>query len=105
MIASRRFVPWVLVLATTWVLLNGEPTVGNVLAGIGMAVLVMMAFPLADPARSHHFHPWGAIRFLGFVGWSLVTSSAQVVVTSLSRPRSGSAPASCGSSCRGPPRW
>ncbi len=93
MISLRRFVPWVATLTVIWVLLNGGPTSANVLAGVAVSCLVMLAFPLAEPPSSHRFHPWGALRFVGFVGWSLVTSSAQVVVTSLfptpARLRSG----------------
>jgi multicomponent Na+:H+ antiporter subunit E len=92
-IPLRRFVPWVLALAVIWVLLNGGPTLANVLAGLAMGSLVMVAFPLADASTSHRLHPWAALRFVGFVGWSLVTSSAQVVVTALfptpARLRSG----------------
>ena len=92
-IPMRRFLPWVAVLTLIWVLLNGGPTVANVLAGLAVSTLVMVAFPLVDPPSSHHVHPWGVLRFVGFVGWSLVTSSAQVVVTSLfpnpARLRSG----------------
>lgn len=89
----RRLVPWVLTLAVIWVLLNGEPTVANVLAGLATGTVVMVAFPLADPPSSHRIHPWSALRFVAFVGWSLVTSSVQVVITSLfptpARLRSG----------------
>lgn len=81
----RRRGPWVLVLTTIWVLLNGEPSVGNIIGGVLVSVLVLVAFPLAPmEGETHHvFHPWAALRYVAFVLWSLVTSSLQVIVAVL----------------------
>lgn len=89
----RRMAPWVAVLTAIWVLLNGEPKVANVLGGLAVSALVLVAFPLAPAEASHRFHPWALLRFSVFVARSLVTSSLQVAVTALAptpaRVRSG----------------
>ncbi len=79
----RRFGPWGVVLTVIWVLLNGEPTVGNVLGGLALSSLVLVAFPLADTRSSHRFHPLATMRLAAHVAWSLVTSSIEVAVTAL----------------------
>lgn len=81
----RRRGPWVLVLTAIWVLLNGDPTVANLVGGVLVSVLVLVAFPLAPmEGDTHHvFHPWAALRYAAFVLWSLLTSSMQVVVAVL----------------------
>ncbi|WCO67275.1 Na+/H+ antiporter subunit E [Iamia majanohamensis] len=81
----RRRGAWILVLTAIWVLLNGEPSVGNIIGGVLVAVLVLVAFPLAPTpgATSHRFHPWAALSYVGFVLWNLLTSSVQVVVAVL----------------------
>lgn len=93
MIRLRRMVPWVAVLTVIWVLLNGEPTVANVLGGLFVSSLVLVAFPLAPATASHRVHPLALSRFAAFVAASLVTSSLQVAVTALAptpaRLRSG----------------
>ncbi|MGI8940021.1 MAG: Na+/H+ antiporter subunit E [Iamia sp.] len=83
MMRLRRMAPWVLVLTAVWVLLNGEPTVANVLGGLAVSLLVLAAFPLAPALASHRFHPWALLRFALFVAGSLVTSSLEVAVTAL----------------------
>lgn len=74
---------WVVVLTATWVLLNGELSAANVLGGLAVAAGVLVSVPIAPVARRHDVHPVAALRFLGFVLWSLVTSSLAVLVTSL----------------------
>ncbi len=93
MMRLRRMAPWVAGLTAIWVLLNGEPTVANVLGGLVVSLLVLGAFPLAPTTASHRFHPWALLRFELFVAGNLVTSSLQVAVTALAptpaRLRSG----------------
>lgn len=89
---ARRW-PWLVGLTVTWVVLQGDLTVGNVLGGAGAAALVLVAVPVADRPRAHRVHPLALVRFVGFVLVSLVTSSLAVVAASLapspSRLRSG----------------
>ncbi|MPY92891.1 MAG: Na+/H+ antiporter subunit E [Acidimicrobiia bacterium] len=84
----RRLAP-LAVLVVAWVLLNGELTVGNVVAGAIAAAVLLALFPLEGARWQHQLHPLGLARFLGFVAVSLVTSSAQVIRTVLrpSAPR------------------
>jgi multicomponent Na+:H+ antiporter subunit E len=77
----RRIVSWTIVLTTIWVLLNGRPHAANVLGGLAVSVLVLVAFPLAEEHARHRFHPLATIRFAGNVAGSLVTSSLRVLVT------------------------
>lgn len=88
-----RLLMWAPVLAVLWVLLQGDLTVGNVVAGLAVGALVVLAVPLAPAARRHRIHPLGLLRYVLFVLWNLVTSSVVVVVTSIrptpERVRSG----------------
>lgn len=79
----RRIVPWTIVLTTIWVLLNGRPQVANVLGGLAVSAIVLIAFPLAEEAGGHRFHPIATVRFGLHVAWSLVTSSLAVALAVL----------------------
>lgn len=93
MTARTRALAWIATLTVAWVLLQGDLTVANLLGGLAVGTLVVVAVPLAPPERHHVLHPLAALRFLGFVLWSLVTSSATVAWTVLrptdARLRSG----------------
>lgn len=75
-------------LTVVWVLLNGDLTVGNVLGGLAVSAAVLLLLPTTPGTRRHEVHPLGILRFLGFVAWSLVTSSWAVAVTVV-RPTDG----------------
>lgn len=75
--------PVAAVLLVVWALLNGELTVGNVLAGGAVAAGLVLLFPLEPSSARHRLRPVGLARFVGFVVASLVTSSARVVRTVL----------------------
>lgn len=79
----RRIAPWSIVLTTIWVLLNGRPRVANVLGGLVVSAVVLIAFPLAAEGGTHRFHPLATVRFALHVGWNLVTSSLAVVIAVL----------------------
>jgi len=50
-------------LVVVWLLFWGHLSVGNVLSGIVVAVLVTLAFPYRTRVRSRvHLHPWGFIK-------------------------------------------
>lgn len=79
---------WIATIAVTWLLLQGDLTAANLIGGLLAGLAVVLAFPLRAHPDRHRVHPWALVRFLATVGWSLVTSSAQVVATSL-RPTAG----------------
>jgi multicomponent Na+:H+ antiporter subunit E len=70
-------------LVVVWLLLQGEVTVGNLVGGVAVAAVVVGLLPLERPARTHVVHPVALVRLAVFVGWSLVTSVARVVVATL----------------------
>ncbi|QYG91195.1 cation:proton antiporter [Iamia sp. SCSIO 61187] len=76
----RRTAPWTIVLTTIWVLLNGRPQVANVLGGLAVSAIVLIAFPLAEEGGGHRFHPVATVAFALHVAWSLVTSSLAVAL-------------------------
>jgi len=78
----RRALQWpaVLWLTVVWCLLWGEFTVGNVLAGIVVAVAVLVLFPLPSLAFSSRPHPWGLVRLVAIFVVDLIRSSMQVAV-------------------------
>jgi multicomponent Na+:H+ antiporter subunit E len=75
----------VLWLTFVWVLLWGGLTLGNVLAGAGIATVLVLLFPLG-PDRGGGVHPVAVLRFGLFFAWALVVATWTVVVTLL-RPR------------------
>lgn len=67
------------VLVGTWLLLQGEVTVGNLIGGALVATALVLLFPVHAGAVGHRLRPWGFVRFVGFVLWSLVLSSWEVI--------------------------
>lgn len=67
-----------LMLTTVWVLLMGEITIGNVVAGFIVAFLVQLVFPLPSVTVGVHFRPLSfivlTVRFL----WDMATASVEV---------------------------
>jgi multicomponent Na+:H+ antiporter subunit E len=62
-----------------WLLLMGEVTVGNVVAGVLVAVFVIALFP--HPVRTpHRLSLWGVLRLLADLAVQLVISSARVAL-------------------------
>ena len=61
-----------------WVALWGELSVANVASGLVVIAVITWLFG-GDSLGSYFVRPWGAIKAIGYVGWSLVTSSLQVV--------------------------
>jgi multicomponent Na+:H+ antiporter subunit E len=72
-------VPLFVVLLVTWVLLQGELTIGNVVGGVVLAFALIVVFPIAADAVHHELHPWGFVKFVVFVLYSLVMSSWAVI--------------------------
>ena len=62
-----------------WLLLMGEVTVGNIAAGVLVAVFALVLFP--HPTRTHHrLSVWGILRLLADLAVQLVISSARVAL-------------------------
>lgn len=61
-----------------WVALWGELSVANIASGLVVIAIITWMFG-GDSLGSYFVSPWGAIKAIGYVGWSLVTSSLQVV--------------------------
>ena len=80
--AAVRVPPFV-GLVVVWVLLMGDLSVANVLGGALVAGLVVGLVPLRPPVGGHRVHLLAVARLTGFVGWSLVTSSWAVLVTTV----------------------
>ena len=67
-----------LMMLALWVALWGELSVANVASGLVVIAVITWLFG-GDSLGSYFVRPWGAIKAIGYVGWSLVTSSLQVV--------------------------
>jgi multicomponent Na+:H+ antiporter subunit E len=81
----RRALQWpaVLWLTVVWCLLWGEFTVGNVLAGIAIAIAVLLLFPLPSLAFGSRPHAWGLVKLVAIFVVDLVRSSTQVALLAL----------------------
>jgi multicomponent Na+:H+ antiporter subunit E len=73
--------PVAVVLTVTWVLLQGEWSAGNVLGGLLLAIVIVVAFPPRRRGYRHRIHPVAFVRFIAFVLYSLVLSSWAVIMT------------------------
>lgn len=74
-----RTAPLVIVLVGTWLLLQGEWSVGNVAGGVVLGTALVVMFPVSEQATSHRVHPWALVKLIGFVLYSLVLSSWAVI--------------------------
>ena len=72
----RRVVPWV-ILTVAWVALWGDLSLGNVLAGMAVAVLVLALVGERQPAQGT-LRPVATARFGLYVVWSLVKATSLV---------------------------
>ena len=69
-------------LVVIWLALQGEVSVGNVVASLVVVTVIIALFPNTSDQR-HTIHPWGTVALVAFVLKSLITSSWNVVVTVL----------------------
>ena len=74
----------VLWLTAVWVLLWGEASVANVAAGVVLAVVLTVAFPIGRD-RGVGVHPVALLRFGAFFAVSLVQSTTAVAATVVRR--------------------
>lgn len=74
-----RSLPVVVTSAGVWLLLHGEWSLANVVWGVVLGVGLVVLFPVDAGALRHRLHPWGLLKWLAFVLWSLVLSSWAVI--------------------------
>jgi multicomponent Na+:H+ antiporter subunit E len=80
----RQMIAWLVVV---WVLLWGEASTTNVLAGLVLASLLVVVFPIRPSGIPGAFRPLAAARFGLYFFWKLVQASAEVS-WEVVRPRS-----------------
>ena len=84
---SHRFRPLtVLWLTFMWVLLMGEVSWGNLVAGLGLGIIIVLALPLPPIPRSGNRVRW--LKLAAFMVewfWDLLAASAKVAWLSLRR--------------------
>ncbi|WP_256838916.1 Na+/H+ antiporter subunit E [Ornithinimicrobium faecis] len=65
-------------LTVVWVLLMGEVTLGNVVAGVLVAFLVQLVFPLPSVTVGVHFRPIAFLVLAGRFLWDMSLASVHV---------------------------
>ncbi|HEY0187288.1 MAG TPA: Na+/H+ antiporter subunit E [Cellulomonas sp.] len=78
--------PTVLWLAVVWVLLWGDFSIGNILAGLLIAVVVTGTLRMTPIEFHGRLHPWGLVVLVVRFAWDLVRASVEVSWVAL-RPR------------------
>jgi len=71
------------ILLVVWLLLWGEPSVGNIVGGVIVTALLLALFDQGRRTHRHRLAPWGTVRLLGRFLVDLVVSSWRVVLTVL----------------------
>lgn len=81
-----------LVLVVVWLLLQGEFSWGNLLAGTVLAIVVTLLFPMPAIPWPGRFHLWGTLRLIVVVTADLALASVSLAAFALNlrrQPRSG----------------
>jgi multicomponent Na+:H+ antiporter subunit E len=65
-------------LTAVWVLLWGDITVANIVAGLGVALLVTTVVPLPRTPFDGRFRPWGVARLMTRFAYDVVVASLQI---------------------------
>ncbi len=86
--ATRRAIQWgtVVWLAVVWVFLWGEVSWANVLAGLGLGLLVTVVFRMAPIDFHGRVHPWRVLVLAAVFLYDLARASFEVAWLAL-RPR------------------
>ena len=74
-------------LTLVWVLLWGDWSAGTLLAGLAVAVVVVIGLPMPTAAGSGRIHPVSFAYLVGRFATDLVLASVQVAVLALQRER------------------
>jgi multicomponent Na+:H+ antiporter subunit E len=77
----------VLFLTAVWVGLWGSVTWANVMGGLVIAVVLLLALPLTEVPSQGRVRPWGLVRLVVYFTGDLVRASLQVALLVV-RPRS-----------------
>jgi multicomponent Na+:H+ antiporter subunit E len=82
--------PTIVWLTVLWVLLWGDLSVANLLAGVLIGLVVTTVLPLPPVASGGHIHPLGLLRLIAVFLKDIVVASVQVSVQAFRRrmPRS-----------------
>ncbi|WP_421121727.1 Na+/H+ antiporter subunit E [Aquihabitans daechungensis] len=66
----------VALLTALWLLAWGEASVANILSGVAVSVLLLVALPPSDPTTARaQIDPVGGLRLAGYIARQLVTSN------------------------------
>jgi len=79
--ASWGMLAW---LTAVWVLLWGDITLANVVAGLGVALLVTTVAPLPRTPFDGRFRPWGVLVLMARFAYDVVVASLQISAMALS---------------------
>lgn len=71
------------IMLVVWLLLWGEPSVGNIVGGLIVIVMLLTVFDQGRRAHRHRLAPWGLVRLLARFVKDLVASSWNVVLAVL----------------------
>lgn len=79
--------PFVIWLTVMWILFMGEVTWGNLFAGLGLSLLIILALPLPPVPLQGYKVAWGKLLlFIGEWLWDLLAASVKVAWLAL-RPQ------------------
>lgn len=65
-------------LAVVWVLLWGDISIANAIAGLGVGLLIMTLLPLPRVPVEGRVHPWSVVKLVALTVYYALESSAQV---------------------------
>jgi multicomponent Na+:H+ antiporter subunit E len=68
------------ILLVVWLLLWGEPSVGNIAGGMIVIALLLAVFDQGRRTHRHSLSPWGVVKLLGRFLADLIVSSVRVVL-------------------------
>jgi multicomponent Na+:H+ antiporter subunit E len=71
-------------LTAVWVLLWGDITIANVVAGLAVALFVTTVAPLPRTPFDGRFRPWGVVRLMTRFAYDVVVASLQISAIALS---------------------
>lgn len=67
-------------LTIVWMVLWGDLSIAAAALGLGIALIVQVAFPLPDVPEMERFRPFALLRLIVWIGWGLVRASVLVAI-------------------------